>query len=150
MQPSRRAPDGCMSSGRERRTEQERERAAAGGRWGWRWPAEPGKNDLIVTTREGNPLSPEEQWRRFQWLLEWAGIPPNPCHRQRHTAAHLMLTQGIPLEVAQAILGHASFQITGANYGHVQSAAQAQAVQSRRTALVGRPRKPPKVSPKVA
>ena len=101
-------------------------------------------------TREGNPLSPEEQWRRFQWLLEWAGIPPNPCHSRRHTAAHLMLTQGIPLEVAQAILGHASIQITVASYGHVQPAAQAQAVQSRRTALVGRPRKPPKVSPKVS
>jgi integrase len=37
---------------------------------------------------------------------------------RRNTAASLMLTNGIPLQVVSDILGHASIRITGDVYGH--------------------------------
>jgi integrase len=40
-------------------------------------------------------------------------------HTLRHSAATVMLTNGVPLKVVSEILGHASIAITGDVYGHV-------------------------------
>jgi Phage integrase family len=50
--------------------------------------------------------------------------PPEPAspaglHTLRHSAASVMLTQGVPLKVVSEILGHSSIAITGDVYGHV-------------------------------
>ena len=37
----------------------------------------------------------------------------------RHSAASVMLTNGVPLKVVSDVLGHASVAITGDVYGHV-------------------------------
>jgi integrase len=40
-------------------------------------------------------------------------------HEPRHTAASLMLANGIPLQVISDILGHAPIRITSDVHGHV-------------------------------
>src|SRR5687767_5147299 len=54
----------------------------------------------------GRPL-----WRsqiRSAWLalLEKAHLPPTRVHDLRHTAATLLLNQGVPVKVASEMLGH--------------------------------------------
>lgn len=49
-----------------------------------------------------------------------AGLPPTVgLHTLRHSAASVMLTNGVPLKVVSDILGHSSIAITGDVYGHV-------------------------------
>jgi integrase len=40
-------------------------------------------------------------------------------HTLRHSAAAVMLVNGVPLKVVSEVLGHASIGITGDIYGHV-------------------------------
>jgi integrase len=40
-------------------------------------------------------------------------------HELRHTAASLMLAQGIPLKVVQEILGHSQISLTADTYSHL-------------------------------
>ena len=47
-----------------------------------------------------------------------AGHPDPGLHTLRHSAASVMLTQGVPLKVDLEVLGH-SIAITGDVYGHV-------------------------------
>jgi integrase len=48
-----------------------------------------------------------------------AGLPPIRLHDTRHTAASLMLADGVPTKVVTEILGHASPVITLSVYTHV-------------------------------
>jgi integrase len=50
-------------------------------------------------------IHPQHLTWRFARLREAAGIPFGSLHVLRHTAATLMLTNGIPLHVAAARLG---------------------------------------------
>jgi integrase len=47
------------------------------------------------------------------------GCPHAGLHALRPSAASVMLTHGVPLEVVSEILGHSSIAITGDVYGHV-------------------------------
>jgi integrase len=44
---------------------------------------------------------------------------PRPLSTLRHTAATVMLLNGVPLKVVSEILGHSSIAITADIYGHV-------------------------------
>ena len=48
-----------------------------------------------------------------------AGLPPICLHSLRHSAASVMITEGIPLKVVSDLLGHSSISITADVYGHV-------------------------------
>ena len=49
-----------------------------------------------------------------------AGLPSTiGLHTLRHSAASVMLTNGVPLKVVSEILGHSSIAITGDIYVHV-------------------------------
>ena len=48
-----------------------------------------------------------------------AGLPDMRFHDLRHSAASLMLAQGIPLRSIQDILGHSSIALTANLYAHV-------------------------------
>jgi integrase len=62
-----------------------------------------------VLERRPGPIwsqRPEYVTRHFQELCERAGVPYIKFHGLRHTAASLMLDEGIDLAVVQQILGH--------------------------------------------
>jgi integrase len=74
---------------------------------------------LIFTTRFGTPLSPRNLLRDYKKLLHNAGLPPIRFHDLRHTAASILLNQGVPVIAVSRRLGHAKASITLDIYGHL-------------------------------
>ena len=63
------------------------------------------------------------------------GLPPMPWHNLRHSAATIMLAQGVPIEVVSRVFGHASIRITAEIYGHVSPETNRQAAEAMAKAL---------------
>lgn len=74
---------------------------------------------LVFTSVVGTPLDPANVRRHYYLALETAGLPRVRLHDLRHTASSLMASQGIPLHVIQAILGHSTSATTADVYIHV-------------------------------
>jgi len=86
-------------------------------------------NDLVFTTKSGSAISPRNLLRNFGRLLLDAGLPKIRFHDLRHTAASLMLNNGIPVIVVSRRMGHARPSITLDIYGHLIPTMQAEAAQ---------------------
>ena len=56
----------------------------------------------------------------FRQLVAAAGLPPMRFHDLRHSAASFLGADGVPVEVAKAILGHTDVRLTLNLYRHVQ------------------------------
>ncbi|SIR93502.1 Phage integrase family protein [Microbispora rosea] len=93
------------------REAQEAERAAAGERWqDW---------DLVWCERDGSPIDSRQDWEEWKELLRLAEVEKDArVHDARHTAATLLLEQGIDMRVVQVILGHSQLTTTK-RYTHV-------------------------------
>ncbi len=100
---------------------QQAERVAAGDKWN--------EHDLIFTTSLGGPIHPRNLLRDFKKLLQTAGLPDISFHDLRHTAASLMLNNGIPPIVVSRKLGHARASITLDVYGHLIPSMQVEAAE---------------------
>jgi integrase len=74
---------------------------------------------FIFTSRGGQPASREVLRKTFIRLTKEAGLPKIRFHDLRHTAATLMLTQGVHPKVVSERLGHANIGMTLATYSHV-------------------------------
>lgn len=96
---------------RAHRTEQLTERLAGGSAWV--------DTGLVFTTVFGKPVDPRADHRQWQELLERAGVGPARLHDARHTAATLLLTQGVPARVVMELLGHSQITLTLGTYTHV-------------------------------
>lgn len=79
----------------------------------WSYP------DLIFTTAAGAPLNRTEVSRQFTRLLRDLGIPHRRLYDCRHTAASILLAQGVAPRVVMEILGHSSYALTMDTYTHV-------------------------------
>lgn len=77
------------------------------------------KNNLVFCHADGTSLSPPQVTRRFQQLLERAGLPKVRLHDLRHTHASLLLAQGVHPKVVQERLGHSSITMTLDLYSHL-------------------------------
>ena len=60
-------------------------------------------------------------------------------HELRHSAASIMLAQGVPIEVVSDILGHSSIRMTADVYGHILEPQRAAAADAMGEALWGNP-----------
>jgi integrase len=60
--------------------------------------------------------------------LEDAGLPDQPLHALRHSAAAAWLGTGRSLEFVRAQLGHSSIKVTSDYYGHMEQQFRAQGV----------------------
>jgi integrase len=73
---------------------------------------------LVFPSTFGTPADQRNLHRDFKRVLEKAGLPKIRFHDLRHTAATLMLINGIPLIVVSRRLGHSKPSVTLDIYGH--------------------------------
>jgi len=73
----------------------------------------------IFTSSAGAPIDPRNLYREFQEVCREADIGKWHPHELRHSAASLMLAQGVKLQVVSEVLGHSSIRMTADVYGHV-------------------------------
>lgn len=118
---------------RQHRARQAEQRLAYGAGWGGPWAA----LDLVFTSSIGTPLDPDRVNRVVKKITTEAGLGPWTPHELRHSAASLLLAQGVPLKVVSELLGHASIRITADVYGHLLEPARTEAADAMQTALWG-------------
>lgn len=115
-------PAVCVRALREQRRRQTRQRIRVGPAWR--------DTGFIFTTPIGTPIDPRNLTRRYHELTIRAGLGRRRFHALRHSAATLMLAQGVPLEVISATLGHAGLAITADVYAKVTRGLQRQAADA--------------------
>jgi integrase len=74
---------------------------------------------LVFTTRLGTPIHPRNDYRSFRELIRQANLRRVRIHDLRHTAASVLLAQGVPARVVMEILGHSQISVTLNTYAHV-------------------------------
>jgi integrase len=76
----------------------------------------------VFTSGIGTPLEPRNLFRAFKALLCKASLPDIRFHDLRHSAASLLLAQGVPMRAVMELLGHSSISTTADIYSHVMPA----------------------------
>ncbi len=61
-------------------------------------------HDLVFCQANGRPISRTEDWRGWKVILEKAGVRDGRLHDARHTAAALLIEQGLHIRAVQEIL----------------------------------------------
>lgn len=95
------------------------------------------QTNYIFTTETGEPCDPRNALRALKSAAKKADLPGVGLHTLRHSAATVMIENGVPLKVVSEILGHFSVSITGDIYGHVSPDVSAQAMDALGAALDG-------------
>jgi integrase len=113
------------------RVRQDAERAAAGTAW------QDGAG-LIFTDAVGRPMSPGLVTHAFTRARERLSLPPVSLHDLRHSAATLLLAEGVPLAVISELLGHAGIAITASHYAAVVPELRREAADAMDRALAHR------------
>ncbi|SBW24544.1 hypothetical protein FDG2_4204 [Candidatus Protofrankia californiensis] len=98
----------------KQRSKQEAARLAAGADW----LGAGTKDDLVFTTRTGNPIEPRNLYRSFHRIIEKHGIRRIKLHELRHTNGTAQKDLNVPASDTQAIFGHSSVATTRI-YQHV-------------------------------
>ena len=115
---------------RKHRASQAEERLRLGAAWDDR--------DMVFPNAVGRPMDVRSLARRsFLPLLEAAGLPRMRFHDLRHTAATLLLGQGVHPKVVAEMLGHARISTTLDLYSHVTPTMQKQATEALDQLLSG-------------
>jgi len=122
-------PEPLMAVLRRHHAAQAKDRREAGVLWV--------ENGLVFTTGFGTPIDPRNVYRDFTRFTEAAGLGRWHPHELRHSAASLMLAQGVPIEVVAQILGHSSIRITADVYGHILAPQQESAAAAMAGVLWG-------------
>jgi integrase len=94
-------------------------------------------HDLIICTSRGTPVNPSNVDRSFARLRKAAGVPDIRVHDLRHTAASLLLREGVPVKQISERLGHASTRITLDLYAHLLPDAHDMAADAMSRILAG-------------
>jgi integrase len=114
---------------RAHRADQNAERLTAGSEWR--------DHDLAFCQPNGSPIDPTVDHRAWRSLLRKAGVREVRLHDARHTAASLLLQQGVPARVVMEILGHSQVGLTLGTYSHVAVEVAQEAAQRMDQALWG-------------
>lgn len=93
-----------------------------------RRPAAPHPTAFVFADAKGGPIRKQNLVRRsFRPLLGRAGLPRIRFHDLRHTAATLLLAEGVHPKIVAERLGHSSVTITLDTYSHVLKGMQREA-----------------------
>jgi integrase len=123
---------------RAHRAAQLEERMIAGPAWQ--------DGDFVWCQPNGRPIGAHADWDERKALLKAAGIRDARVHDARHTAATLLLAQGVDQRVVMEILGHSQISMT-AKYAHVLPEVMTDAADRIGQALWGSPDSPGADSP---
>jgi site-specific recombinase XerD len=72
----------------------------------------------VLAEADGKPMDSRADWGTCKHLLQSAGVRDARLHDARHTAATLLLQQGVAPRVAMQLLGHSQIAMT-MHYTHV-------------------------------
>jgi integrase len=112
---------------RRHRVVQLEEREAAGSLWE--------EHDLVFAQVTGRPLDKRSDWEAWKALLKRAAVREVRLHDGRHTAATLLLSEGVHPRVVMELLGHSQMRTTTDTYSHVMPALAKEAAAKMGTAL---------------
>ncbi len=101
---------------------QDEERALLGDRWRDPW------GNLVFTSETGAPIHVSCLLDHFKSVLKRSGLPAIRFHDLRHTAATLILADGVPLVTVSKILGHSSPAVTAQIYAHALDESKSSAI----------------------
>ena len=87
------------------------------------------ENDLIFPSLVGTPIGQSNLRKDFFRVLDRARLPRIRFHDLRHTAASLMLNNGVPLIAVSNILGHSRPSTTLDIYAHLYQDVQSDAAR---------------------
>ncbi|MFG3300989.1 tyrosine-type recombinase/integrase [Micromonospora chersina] len=104
-------PPQLVDALRKHRSEQDAERQLAGELWQ--------EHDLVFAQANGKPIEPRRDWAQWKELCRDAGVREARLHDARHTAASILLAQGVPARVVMELLGHSQIGLTLGTYSHV-------------------------------
>src|SRR5215469_6743505 len=93
-------------------------------------------NDLVFATRHGGPIERTEDWRAWKGILRQAQVRDVRVHDARHTAATLLIAQGVHIRVVQEVLGHTRVTTTE-RYTHIATLQMKDASERMDQALWG-------------
>ena len=110
------------------RLAQNAERLVAGTAWA--------DGDYVFTQPDGRPLEPAADRKAWHALRKAAGVREVKLYASRHTAATLLMAQGVPPRVVMDMLGHSTLQMT-TRYTHVADDMQREAMRRQGDALWG-------------
>lgn len=86
---------------------------------------------FVFHNANGNYLDPDNMVKRkFNPLLNKAGIKRIRWHDLRHTYASLLISQNLPIKYIQRQMGHSSIQVTLDRYGHLMPDIHNQAISA--------------------
>ena len=122
-------PATVLAALKTHRVRQLEQRLAAGDRWS--------DTGLVFTTRHGKALDARNVSRQFHKILTAAGLPSIRFHDLRHTAASLLLAQGVEPLTIMEILGHSQVSLTLDTYTHVMPTLQRDAAAKMDAILKG-------------
>ncbi len=106
---SLRLSDLCVEALRKQKTQQDRERLIAGGRWQ--------ENGLVFASAVGTPLLAGNVRRAFRTICKRAGLEGQWTPRElRHTFVSLMSESGMAIEEISHLVGHSSTTVTETVY----------------------------------
>jgi integrase len=91
---------------------QHEERRLAGTRW-------KGDGTYVFTSTVGTPLEQRRLDRIFKDLCDQAGLRQIRFHDLRHSAASILIAEGVHPKAIQELLRHSSIQLTMDTYGHL-------------------------------
>ncbi len=124
-------PQVAISALLRHRAKQEQERQFAGERWR--------ETAYLFTTTVGTALDGSTVTHRFQAALKRAGLRRMRFHDLRHSAASLLLAQGVHPKVVQEIGGWSNIQIVLNTYSHLIPALKSEAAAKMDEILAPKP-----------
>jgi integrase len=92
--------------------------------------------DFVSCQPNGRPIGNHADWDEWRALLAQAGIRQVRVHDARHTAATLLLAQGVDQRVVMEILGHCQISMTS-RYAHMLQQVMTDAAERIGRALWG-------------
>ena len=121
-------PQPLVQALRDHRRTQREQRFAAGPLWV--------DHDLVFCQPNGRPIDPRADLRDWKRLLTRAGVRDARLHDARHTAATLLLVQGVDPRTVMDLLGWSQVAMTH-RYQHVVTELRAEAARRVGLALWG-------------